>query len=92
MCQCWCGASGCSKPVPLRDGFAFQRDNNPACFRTRHTLAGLTATTFASSIMNVSRRYPSNGFFRWKFTIASFSHGSSQKSRGTQLLCSFTRP
>ena len=23
MCQCWCGCSGCSKPVPLRDGLAF---------------------------------------------------------------------
>jgi hypothetical protein len=34
----------------------FQRDGSPACFSTRHTLAGLTATTSASSIMNVSRR------------------------------------
>ena len=39
-----------------RDGFLFHRDNNPACFNTRQTLAGLTATTSASSIMNVSRR------------------------------------
>jgi hypothetical protein len=31
-------------------------------------------------------------FFRWKPMMASFSHGSSQKSRGTQPLCSFTRP
>jgi hypothetical protein len=28
----------------------------------------------------------------WKPMMASFSHGSSQKSRGTQPLCSFTRP
>jgi hypothetical protein len=46
------GCSGCSKPVPLRDGLLFHRDNNPACFNTRQTLAGLTATTSASSIMN----------------------------------------
>ena len=30
--------------------------------------------------------------FRWKPMIACFSHGSSQKSRGTQPLCSLTRP
>ena len=38
------------------DGLLFHWDNNPACFNTRQTLAGLTATTSASSIMNVSRR------------------------------------
>jgi hypothetical protein len=36
----------------------------------------------ASSIINVSRRYPSNGFFRWKPMIARFSHSSSQKIAG----------
>jgi Flp pilus assembly CpaF family ATPase len=46
----------CSKPVPLRDGLPFRRDNSPARFNGRHTLAGLTATTSWSSIMNVSRR------------------------------------
>src|SRR5580704_15420552 len=40
--------------VLLLDGRFFHRDNNPACFKTRQTLAGLTATTSASSIMNVS--------------------------------------
>ena len=44
------------KAGPLRDGLTFHRDNSPACFNTRETLAGLTATTSASSIMNVSRR------------------------------------
>ena len=73
MCQCWCGWRGCSNPVPLREGLPFHRDSSPACFNTRHTLAGLTAATSASSIMNVNRRYPSNGFFRWKPMIASFS-------------------
>jgi len=34
----------------------FHFDNNPACPNTRHTLVGLTATIWASSIMNVSRR------------------------------------
>ena len=29
-------------------------------------------------------------FFRWNPTMACFSHSSSQKSRGTQPLCSFT--
>ena len=56
ICQCWCGRNGRSKPLPLREGRLFHRDNNPACFNTRQTLAGLTATTSASSIMNVSRR------------------------------------
>ncbi len=64
MCQCWCGCGGCSNPVPFREGLPFHRDSSPACCNTRHTLAGLTATTSASSIMNVNRRYPSNGFFR----------------------------
>jgi hypothetical protein len=41
---------------PLREGLPFHRDSSPACCNTRHTLAGLTATTSASSIMNVSRR------------------------------------
>jgi beta-lactamase family protein len=40
----------------LARGLLFHRDSNPACFNTRQTLAGLTATTSASSIMNVSRR------------------------------------
>jgi hypothetical protein len=35
-----------------------------ASFNTRQTLAGLTATTSASSIMNVSCRQPSHGFFQ----------------------------
>jgi hypothetical protein len=39
-----------------RDHLPFQRESSPACFSTRHTLAGLTATTSASSIMKVSRR------------------------------------
>jgi hypothetical protein len=43
--ECWRGSSGCSQPLPLRDGFLFQRDSSPACCKTRHTLAGLTATT-----------------------------------------------
>src|SRR5882762_5118481 len=64
MCQCWCGWSGCSNPVPLHEGLPFHRDSSPACCNTRHTLAVLTATTSASSIMNVNRRYPSNGFSR----------------------------
>src|SRR5438067_5116473 len=32
------------------------RESNPACWSTRQTLEGLTATTSASSIMNVNRR------------------------------------
>ena len=28
----------------MRDGLAFHRDSSPACFNTRHTVAGLTAT------------------------------------------------
>lgn len=56
MCQCWCAASGCTKPVPFFEGLPFHFDNSPACPNTRHTLVGLTATTSASSIMNVSRR------------------------------------
>jgi hypothetical protein len=38
------------------DGLPFHRDSSPAWFSTHYTLAGLTATTSASSIMNVSRR------------------------------------
>jgi transposase InsO family protein len=41
------------RPVSLRDGLLFHRDNNPAWFSARQTLAGLTATTSASTIMNV---------------------------------------
>jgi hypothetical protein len=37
----------------------------------------------ASSIMKVSRRYPSSGFFRWSPITACFSHSCSQKSRET---------
>jgi hypothetical protein len=33
----------------------FHRESNPACFNTRQTLAGLTATASASSITNVNR-------------------------------------
>src|ERR1041385_478867 len=44
MCQCWCAASGCSKPVPFFDGFPLHFDNSPACPSTRQTLVGLTAT------------------------------------------------
>jgi hypothetical protein len=55
MMGCIEGKSGHPKRT-LRDGFGFQRDSSPACFSTRHTLAGLTATTSASNIMNVSRR------------------------------------
>jgi hypothetical protein len=29
------------KPVPLRDGLLFHRDNNPACFNTRQILADI---------------------------------------------------
>ena len=43
-------------PFPLPEGLDFHRESNPAWCSTRHTLAGLTATTSASSIMKVSRR------------------------------------
>jgi Protein of unknown function (DUF2959) len=56
ICQCWCGCDGCSKPVPFFDGFPLHFRISPARLSTRHTLAGLTATMSASSIMNVSRR------------------------------------
>jgi hypothetical protein len=32
--------------------------------------------------MNVSRRWPSRGFFRWNPSMACFSQSSNQKSRG----------
>ena len=44
------------KAYALLRWFPFHFDNRPACPNTRHTLLGLTATMFASSIMNVSRR------------------------------------
>ena len=44
------------KPVPFFEGFPFHFRSSPARFSTRHTLAGLTATMSASSIMNASRR------------------------------------
>ncbi len=56
MCQCWCGAGGCSKPVPFFDGLPFHFRSSPARLSTRHTLTGLTATMSASSSINVSRR------------------------------------
>ena len=55
-------------------------------------LDGLAATTSASSIMKARRRQPSRGCFMKKFAIASFSQSSSQWSRGTHALCSFTFP
>ena len=58
----------------------------------QHTLAGLAATTSASSIMKARRRQPSRGCFIKKFAMASFSQSSSQWSRGTHALCSFTFP
>jgi len=76
----------------LREGFPFQGDSKPAWLSTRQTLDGDTATTSASSIMNVSRRYPSSGFWKWKSRMACFSQSSSQKSRGTEPLCSLARP
>src|ERR1035437_8858493 len=54
ICQCWCGCGGCSKPVPFFEGFPLHFRSSPARFSTRHTLAGLTATMSASSIMNAS--------------------------------------
>jgi hypothetical protein len=42
--------------VALRDGLAFHRVSRPACFNTRQTLGGLTATTSSSTIMNESSR------------------------------------
>jgi len=74
------------KLVPLSEGLPFQRDNNPAFLSTRQTLAWLTATTLASNIMKASRRYPSRGCSPRKPIIASFSRGSSQKSRGIVVL------
>jgi hypothetical protein len=79
-------------PCPSSMGLPFPFDNSHACPSTRQTLDGLTATMYASSIINVSRRYPSRGFFRWNPTMACFSQSSSQKSRGTKPLCSFTLP
>jgi hypothetical protein len=80
------------KPGPFFDGFSFHFRSSPARLSTRHTLAGLTATMSASSIMNVNRLEHSSGFFRWNAMIACFSESSSQNSRGTQPLCSLTRP
>lgn len=50
----------------------------PAWLKTRLTLDGLAAATFASSIMKVKRRYHSGGFFAWKSKIALRSGSSSQ--------------
>jgi hypothetical protein len=44
------------KAGPFLRGFPFHFCSSPARLSTRHTLAGLTATMLASSIMNVSRR------------------------------------
>ena len=44
------------------DGFPFQRSRRPAFDNTRYVVDGLKATTSSSSIMNVSRRYPSRGW------------------------------
>ena len=54
LCQCWCAATGCSKPVPFFDRLPFHFDNSPACPSTRQTLDGLVATMFASSIINAT--------------------------------------
>ena len=40
----------------------FQRSRRPAFDNTRYVVDGLKATTSSSSIMNVSRRYPSSGW------------------------------
>jgi len=72
------GAEGCTNPIPFFEAFTFHGLNNPAVCNTRHTLVGLTATTFASSIMKARRRYPSSGCPCKKRIIASFSHRSSQ--------------
>ena len=47
---------------PFFDGFPFQRSRRPAFDNTRYVVDGLKATTSSSSIMNVSRRYPSSGW------------------------------
>jgi hypothetical protein len=44
------------KTGSLARRLVIHRDNNPACLNTRQTLAGLTSTTSAASIVNVSRR------------------------------------
>ena len=56
VCQCSCGVSGGTNPVPFLLGVAFHGGSSPALLSTRYTEAGLTATTSWSSIMNVRRR------------------------------------
>jgi len=34
-CQCSWGASGCTKPLPLSEGFGFEESSRPALLRTR---------------------------------------------------------
>ena len=92
MCQCSCGLSGWTKPVPLRLFFLFHLARSPAFERTRQVVAGLTATMSQSSIMKVNRRYPSRGLSMQNPMIDSRSHGSSQKSRGIGALCSLAFP
>ena len=54
--QCYCGASGYSKPRPSRVGLPGARTSRPASRNTRNTLDGLTATTSASIIINLRDR------------------------------------
>jgi hypothetical protein len=61
------------------DLWAFRRSDPE---RITQPAAGELAAVFA----------PSRGFFRWNPMMACFSQFSSQKSRGTQPLCSFTLP
>jgi len=56
MCQCCAHAVVARNRSPCAKAYFFHRESNPACPSTRQTLEGLTATTSASSIMNVSRR------------------------------------
>lgn len=71
---------------------AYQRSGSPADDNTRYTEAEMQATTSASSIMKVKRRYPSRGKRAWEAKIACFSWGSSQWARGISALCSLTLP
>ena len=59
MCMWWLLETG-----PLTRRLALPSREQSGSLEHPQTLAGLTATTSASSIMNVSRRYPSSGFFR----------------------------
>ncbi len=52
-------------PVPFfLEGFPFHFRSSPARLSTRHTLAGLTPTMSASSIINVSLTEAFQRFFR----------------------------